>query len=253
LSNVLKPISDTIICLERKMANLANCYLDYIKLAIAIKNIFQDHHLMFYQKCVSIFNERFYTFTMMNICWHIIYILNIEVLAGIAGCLWTKMIGSKIKKADLEILKAQLYKYTLGPLSSLAVKLFSVCPHTTKSIVKISSYLISNAKQEFHYYGLELTEEEIQTVFQDIVLFSEDEEEENFGNMDESEDLIDSNVEYQNLEIENLIALNNIESNNDNENINDNKNNLNKDLNNGEIEEFDEDQFGTEFESMFDY
>ncbi|CAG8817461.1 24719_t:CDS:1, partial [Gigaspora rosea] len=50
LSNILKPISDTIMCLESKMANLANCYLDYIKLAIAIKNIFQDHYLIFYQK-----------------------------------------------------------------------------------------------------------------------------------------------------------------------------------------------------------
>ncbi|CAG8819445.1 21925_t:CDS:1, partial [Gigaspora rosea] len=53
-----------------------------------------------------------------------------------------------------------------------------------ESIVKISSYLISNAKQELHYYGLELTEEEIQTVFQDIDLFYEDEEEENFDDLD---------------------------------------------------------------------
>ncbi|CAG8854183.1 1458_t:CDS:2, partial [Gigaspora margarita] len=152
--------------------------------------------------------------------------------AGISGHLWTKMIGSKIKKANLEILKAQLHKYAcneepyngsyvsaidrptrctknkLGPLSSLAVKLFSVHPYATsckciwsccrwiledqctrlgtknlESIVKISSYLISNAKQELYYYGLELTEEEIRTVFQDIALFSEDKEEENFDNL----------------------------------------------------------------------
>ncbi|CAG8819167.1 22210_t:CDS:1, partial [Dentiscutata erythropus] len=114
-----------------------------------------------------------------------------------------------------------------------------------ESIVKISSYLISNAKQELHYYRLELIEEEIQTVFQDIALFSEDNEEENFNNLDKSEDFIDSEVEDQNLEIKNLITLNIIESNNDDENINDNDdNNLNKDLNNDKIEEFDEDKFG---------
>ncbi|CAG8794214.1 4862_t:CDS:2, partial [Dentiscutata erythropus] len=173
---------------------------------------------------------------------------------GIAGRLWTKMVGSKFKKADLEILKTQLHKYAcneepyngsymstidsptrwwkiigngtkdkLGALSSLAVKLFSVCPHAAscerdcrtrlgtknlESIVKISSYLISNAKKELHYYGLELTKEKIQTVFQDIALFSEDDEEENFNDLDESEDFIDSEVEDQNLEIENLITLN---------------------------------------------
>ncbi|RIB03695.1 hypothetical protein C2G38_2149396 [Gigaspora rosea] len=307
------------MCLESKMANLADCYLGYIKLAIAIKNIFQDHHLMFYRKCVSIFNERFHALDYDE--YLLAYYLHPKYrgtgikqsqfarVAGIAGCLWTKMIGSKIKKADLEILKAQLRKYAcneepyngsyvsaidsptrwwkttgdgtkdkLGPLSSLAVKLFSVRPHAAsceriwsrcgwilgdrhtrlgtknlESIVKISSYLISNAKQELHYYGLELTEEEIQTVFQDIDLFYEDEEEENFDDLDESEDLIDFDIEDQNLEIENLIALNNIESNNDDENINDNNNNLNEDLNNEEIEEFDEDQFGAEFESMLDY
>ena len=62
LSNVLKPINDTIRCLESKTANLAECYLGYIKLAVAIKNIFQDHHLMFYRTCISIFNERFRIF-----------------------------------------------------------------------------------------------------------------------------------------------------------------------------------------------
>ncbi|RIB00228.1 hypothetical protein C2G38_2150938 [Gigaspora rosea] len=235
------------MCLESKMANLADCYLGYIKLAIAIKNIFKDHHLMFYQKCVSIFNERFHAFDYDE--YLLAYYLHPKYrgtgikqsqfarVAGIAGHLWTKMIGSKIKKANLEILKAQLYKYAcneelyngsyvsaidsptrwwkttgnstkdkLGPLSSLAVKLFS---------------------QELHYYGLELTEEEIQTVFQDIDLFYEDEEEENFDDLDKSEDFIDSDIEDQNLEIENLIALNNIESNNDDKNINYNNENIN--------------------------
>lgn len=214
------------------------------------------------------------------------------------------MNGSKIKKGDLEILKAQLRKYAcneepyngsyapsmdspvrwwkttgdgtkdkLGALSSLAVKLFSVRPHAAsceriwsrcgwflgdrrnklgtknlESMAKISTYLISNAKKELHYYGLELTEEEIQTVFQDIALFSEDNEEEHQDNLDESEDS-DSEAEHQNLEIENLIALNNIGSDDD-ENI-DNNMNLSEEVND-EFDEFDENRFGAEFESMLD-
>ncbi|CAG8479961.1 2612_t:CDS:2, partial [Racocetra fulgida] len=77
-------------------------------------------------------------------------------------------------------------KDKLGPLSSLAVKMFSVHPHAA---IKISSYLISNTKQELSFYGLELTEEEIQTVFQNIALFSEADEEEDFDELDEFEDL----------------------------------------------------------------
>ncbi|CAG8738319.1 7170_t:CDS:2, partial [Cetraspora pellucida] len=57
---------------------------------------------------------------------------------------------------------------------------------------------------------LELTEEEIQTVFQNIDLFSEDDEKEDFDDLNESEDSVDSEVEDQDLEIENLITLNDI-------------------------------------------
>ncbi|CAG8772647.1 20033_t:CDS:2 [Cetraspora pellucida] len=96
ISNVLKPISNTIVCLESKTANLANCYLGYIKLAIAIKNIFQDQNLMFYRKCTSIFNERFRTFDYDE--YLLAYYLHPEYRAGIAGHLWTRMVESKIKK-----------------------------------------------------------------------------------------------------------------------------------------------------------
>ncbi|CAG8583074.1 15950_t:CDS:2 [Cetraspora pellucida] len=193
LSNVLKLINDTIRCLESKTANLAECYLGYIKLAVAIKNIFQDHHLMFYHTCISIFNERFRIFDYDE------YLL--------AYYLHPKY------RDDLEILKAQLHKYAcneepynrsyvsavdsptqwwkttsngikdkLGVLSSLAVKLFSVCPHAASC-------------------ELELTEEEIQTVFQDVTLFSEDIEEESIDDLNEPDNFDDSE-ELNNDELE---------------------------------------------------
>ncbi|CAG8717340.1 16993_t:CDS:2, partial [Cetraspora pellucida] len=281
LSKVLKPIKETIICLESKTSNLADCYLGYLRLAIAIKNIFQDHHLMFYRKCVSIFNERFHMFDYDE--YLLAYYLHPQYhgagikqsqfarIAGIAGRLWTRMAKSNAKKSDLEILKAQLHQYACnekpyngsyvstidspirwwkttgdgtktkpGALFFLAIKLFSVHPHAAscervwsccgwflgdrhnnlgtknlESIVKISSYLMSNAKQELHYYRLDLTEEEIQTVFQDITFFSEVNDEENSDNSDNSDDstdfanLIDPEIEHQDLELENFIELNN--------------------------------------------
>ncbi|CAG8716504.1 15115_t:CDS:2 [Cetraspora pellucida] len=68
---------------------------------------------------------------------------------------------------------------------------------------------MSNTKQELHYYGLELTEEEIQTVFQDVTLFSEDIKEESIDDLDEPDNFDDSEVKYQNLKIKDLIMLNN--------------------------------------------
>ncbi|CAG8806261.1 44467_t:CDS:2 [Gigaspora margarita] len=172
-------------------------------------------------------------------------------VAGIAGRLWTRIVGSNIKKGDLDILKAQLCKYACNEepyngsyvpdinsaLSSLAVKLFSVRSHAAsceriwshcewflgdrctnlgtknlESMVKISSYLISNAKQELHYYGLDLTEEEIQSIVQDFVVFSEVEEESTSDNLDDLNEIMnysEPEVEHQNLEIEDLIVLNN--------------------------------------------
>ncbi|CAG8627066.1 6921_t:CDS:2, partial [Cetraspora pellucida] len=107
-------------------------------------------------------------------------------------------------------------------LFSLAIKLFLVYPYAARtknleSMVKISSYLMSNAKQELHYYGFDLTEEEIQTVFQDITFFSEVNNKENSDNSDNSDDLtdfanlIDPEIEHQDLKLENFIELNNVE------------------------------------------
>ncbi|CAG8635523.1 7303_t:CDS:2, partial [Cetraspora pellucida] len=315
LSKVLKPIKDMITCLESKTANLADCYLGYLKLAIAIKNIFQDHHLMFYRKCVSIFNERFNTFDYDE--YLLAYYLHPQYrgagikqsqfvrIAGIAGRLWIKM-KSNTKKSGLEMLKAQLRQYACneepyngsyvstidspvrwwkttrdgietkpGALSSLAIKLFSVRPHVAscervwsrcgwfsgdrrtnlgtknlESMVKISSYLMSNAKQELHYYGLELTERELQTVFQDIDLFSEVNEEnnDNLDNLSEFTNFSDPEIEHQDLALENFIELNKVEPDADDENIDRN----NEELDEEEFvsEEFDENKFGAEVEEL---
>ncbi|RIB09922.1 hypothetical protein C2G38_2043925 [Gigaspora rosea] len=136
-----------------------------------------------------------------------------------------------------------------------------------ESIVKISSYLMSNPKQELHYYGLDLTEEEIQTVFQDITLFSEVNDEENYpnnsdnsdnsDNFDNSTDFSDPEIEHQDLELENFIELNNVEQDIDNESMDksigvntDKHTDENTDDDEFNNEEFNEDQLGAELEEL---
>ncbi|KAF0400562.1 hypothetical protein F8M41_009552 [Gigaspora margarita] len=122
---------------------------------------------------------------------------------------------------------------------------------------------MSNTKQELHYYGLDLTEEEIQTIFQNITLFFEDNDEKNYSdnsdnfdnsdNSNNSTDFIDPEIEYQDLKLENFIELNNVEQDINNESMDESIDvNMNKytdkNADNDEFnsEEFDEDQFGAE-------
>ncbi|CAG8797181.1 7838_t:CDS:1 [Cetraspora pellucida] len=109
---------------------------------------------------------------------------------------------------------------------------------------------MSNAKQELHYYGLELTERELQTVFQDIDLFSEVNEEnnDNLDNLSEFTNFSDPEIEHQDLALENFIELNKVEPDADDENIDRN----NEELDDEEFvsEEFDENKFGAEVEEL---
>ncbi|CAG8780146.1 18001_t:CDS:2 [Gigaspora rosea] len=96
---------------------------------------------------------------------------------------------------------------------------------------------MSNPKQELHYYGLDLTEEEIQTVFQDITF--------------------DPEIEHQDLELENFIELNNVEQDIDNESMDksigvntDKHTDENTDDDEFNNEEFNEDQLGAELEEL---
>ncbi|CAG8677728.1 1718_t:CDS:2, partial [Racocetra fulgida] len=153
---------------------------------------------------------------------------------------------SNAKKDGLEVLKAQLHQYACNkePYNRSYISTLDRTKNL-ESMVKISSYLMSNAKQELHYYGLDLTKEELQTIFQDIDLFSEINEENinNLDNLSEFANSSDPEIEYQNLELENFIELNKVESNTDDENIDKNNEELDEEFN---AEEFDEYKFGAE-------
>jgi hypothetical protein len=167
-------------------------------------------------------------------------------------------------------------KHNPGVLSTLAIKLFSVRPHAAsceriwsccgwfqgerrtqlksshlESMVKINSFLISNAKQELQYYGVDLTEEELLGVFQKAALVAETNED-----LEEFVDLPDdSNIEYedQQLLLDNLMDLTNPEFGNEDKDSTSEKNDENDENDdndtdsNNEDNEFDEDEFGAAF------
>lgn len=163
-------------------------------------------------------------------------------------------------------------KHNPGVLSTLAIKIFSVRPHAAsceriwsccgwfrgerrtqltsshlESMVKINSFLISNAKQELQYYGVDLTEEELLGVFQEAALVAE--------TNDDLEELVDlpddSNIEDQQLLLDDLMDLTNSEFSNEDNDSNNEKNDesyYDTDSNNdNEDNEFDENEFGAAF------
>ncbi|CAJ0769240.1 2137_t:CDS:1, partial [Entrophospora sp. SA101] len=87
-----------------------------------------------------------------------------------------------------------------------------------ESMVKINSFLISNAKQELQYYGVDLTEEELLGVFQEAALVAETNDD-----LEEFVDLPDdSNIEYedQQLLLDDLMDLTNPEFGNEDKDSN---------------------------------
>ncbi|CAJ0642270.1 12703_t:CDS:2 [Entrophospora sp. SA101] len=137
-------------------------------------------------------------------------------------------------------------KHNPGVLSTLAIKLFSVRPHSASC--ECICFLISNAKQELQYYGVDLTEEELLGVFQEAALVAETNDD-----LEEFVDLPDdSNIEYedQQLLLDDLMDLTNPEFGNEDKDSNSEENDENDDNDtdsNNEDNEFDEDEFGAAF------
>ncbi|CAG8763489.1 6933_t:CDS:2, partial [Cetraspora pellucida] len=157
-------------------------------------------------------------------------------LAGIAGHLWIKM-KSNTKKGGLEMLKAQLHQYACNEE-----------PYNGSYVSTIDSPV---RWWKTTGDGIETKpERELQTVFQDIDLFSEVNEEnnDNLDNLSEFTNFSDPEIEHQDLALENFIELNKVEPDADNENIDRN----NEELDEEEFvsEEFDENKFGAEVEEL---
>ncbi len=62
LSNIIKPIKDSITLLEKQNANLADCFFSLAQLGAAIKKIPESEHKMFRRHCINSFNKRFKEF-----------------------------------------------------------------------------------------------------------------------------------------------------------------------------------------------
>ena len=62
LSNIIKPIKDSITLLEGKHANLADCFFSLAQLGVAIKKISELEHKIFRRHCIKSFNKCFKEF-----------------------------------------------------------------------------------------------------------------------------------------------------------------------------------------------
>lgn len=56
------PIRNSILHLERANINLADCFIQLIKLAVSINNMPNDQMVAFKQYCIKVINQRWGTF-----------------------------------------------------------------------------------------------------------------------------------------------------------------------------------------------
>ncbi len=58
LVQVLKYVKEAVIVLQSDKTNLADCFINLVKLAAIIKKILIEFHKNFYSYCINKFNER---------------------------------------------------------------------------------------------------------------------------------------------------------------------------------------------------
>ncbi|CAG8666543.1 10313_t:CDS:2, partial [Diversispora eburnea] len=63
LAETLKPIRAAIQITESKDTTMADCYINLIKIASAIKDLSSEDYQDFRNHCIKVFNERFKEFT----------------------------------------------------------------------------------------------------------------------------------------------------------------------------------------------
>jgi len=62
LSDIIRPIKDSITLLEAKYANLADCFFSLAQLGASIKRIPELEHKMFRRHCIRSLNKHFKEF-----------------------------------------------------------------------------------------------------------------------------------------------------------------------------------------------
>jgi len=59
ISEILKPIKDAILMLEKTNVTLADCYLQILKIATFFKEISTVDYRIIKNECIKIFNKRY--------------------------------------------------------------------------------------------------------------------------------------------------------------------------------------------------
>jgi len=58
ISNILEPIKKAILCLESNTSNLADCYIELLRIGMAFEKISTSDYFFFKNFCIKKYNKR---------------------------------------------------------------------------------------------------------------------------------------------------------------------------------------------------
>jgi hypothetical protein len=282
--------------LESAKSNLADCFIQLIKLVVSINKISTEKRMIgFKNHCIKIINERWKSFDikpyLLAYYLHPLYrgkhnlnknlkikkknkLIFLYLGAGLKSAIWSDIatyagelfyhMSKKNHSNDkVAFMIGQMANFKCGEtyystkysssyikpktwwqmvddptdyLKSLALKLFSIIPHsaacersfsmlsflygkrrqclsisTIEMIAKIRSYLISNIKNELNHLTNEESESELKILIQECGFYDDDEDDDS---NDEDDDIFDDDSEIPSHEVYVLVVNNMIDLNN---------------------------------------
>ncbi|CAJ0751438.1 9384_t:CDS:2 [Entrophospora sp. SA101] len=187
ISQIFKPIKQIIHCLERRSANLSDCFLGFVYLALAIKQLPNNMNLQ--SEIIKIFNSRFNSFEID------LYLL--------AYFLHPKHKGYAMKQGNFRRICdiAVSYVSRLG-FTDIAVSQLIMQMRSFKDDIEKTMFYVPKKNNDIDFSSVANSE----TVIDGLDL----EEEESFTSLELEEDLSDvsdNNIDNNNLSIESIIDL----------------------------------------------
>ncbi|CAJ0650676.1 11907_t:CDS:2, partial [Entrophospora sp. SA101] len=235
VTSVLLPLQKAILNLEGTNVNLADCFIQLVKLAVNINKISPEHGLIeFRNHCIKVINNRWESFEIHP--YLLAYFLHpLYHVAELIG----QMANFKCSEGVFSIQYSSSYTRprtwwqviddSNEYVKSLAIKIFSITPHnaacerafsalgflygkrrqclslsTIEDMAKIRYYLYSNIKNELNYESKERSEEELRSLMVDLnnPIFNED-----YDDLNDNIEVEDENMEESSEEVFDFDAI----------------------------------------------
>ncbi|GBC20004.2 ribonuclease H-like domain-containing protein [Rhizophagus irregularis DAOM 181602=DAOM 197198] len=181
-TDILKPIKEAILMLERTYTTLADCYLYLLRIATFFKQMPMNDYRSLKNSCIKAFNERYKEFD------EDIYLLAFFLHPQYKGAGIYNTQFERIQKTALNIWKNLGHKKTLGlELKAQLRKRTNLNVQTIECMSKIYTHNIhslSNSKRSLNHIGNSISNDDVQKMIDnlfeegDILNENEDEEEE---------------------------------------------------------------------------